>query len=261
LSTKVFITGESGEEIYMGSMKQTNPKDAIGSNKLPIHLWPETATLMGCMGLLDGMLKYGRSNYRAVGVRASIYVDACRRHLTAWFEGEEYDPDSGLPHLAHALACLAILVDAQAADQLTDDRQIQGGYRKLVGQLTPHVGRLKELHADKSPKHYTIKDRPQPAAGEDFFKGEISGAEVPGSPLDPEVLEKMMRDSIRDHGSINAIWQEPYRWPPVGEVTSKLEVRRNADGMINSVGTGFDDDEIAEMCRLAKSNSVTIPLT
>jgi hypothetical protein len=141
-------------------MKETNPKDAIGSNKLPLHLWPETATAMGCLGLLDGACKYGRANYREIGVRASIYVDAARRHLTAWFEGENADPDSGLPHLAHALACLAILVDAEAVGKLTDDRQIPGGYRALVNELTPHVARLKALHADKSPKHYTIADTP-----------------------------------------------------------------------------------------------------
>lgn len=170
----------------MDSMKDSNPKDAIGSNKMPLHLWPETATLMGCLGLMDGAEKYGRANYRAIGVRASIYVDACKRHLNAWFEGEDHDPDSGLPHLAHALACLAILVDAQAADQLTDDRQIQGGYRKLVGQLTPHVGRLKELHADKNPKHYTIKDRTQPAAGEDFLRGSTKDAGVNDKALDEE---------------------------------------------------------------------------
>lgn len=138
--------------------RPTNPKDAIGSDKLPLHLWPETATIMGSLGLLDGMLKYGRANFRAIGVRATIYVDACRRHLTAWFEGEDCDPDSGLPHLAHALACLAILVDAMACGKLNDDRQTPGGYRKLVTEMTPHVARLKALHAGKSPKHYTIAD-------------------------------------------------------------------------------------------------------
>ena len=141
-----------------GTLKPTNPKDAIGSDKLPLHLWPETATVMGCLGLLDGAAKYGRSNYRAIGVRASIYVDALRRHINAWFEGEDMDPDSGLPHFAHALACLAILVDAQAAGQLTDDRQFKGGYRKLLDQLTGHVKRIKSLHGDKRPKHYTIAD-------------------------------------------------------------------------------------------------------
>ena len=140
------------------TVKESNPKDAIGSDKLPIHLWPTTATIMGSVGLLDGMLKYGRSNFRGIGVRASIYVDACQRHLNAWFEGEDCDPDSGVPHMAHALACLAILVDAQAAGKLNDDRMVEGGYRRLVNELTPHVARLKKMHEGKDPYHYTVKD-------------------------------------------------------------------------------------------------------
>lgn len=138
--------------------KHTNPKDAIGSDKLPLHLWPETASILGCLALLDGALKYGRSNFRAIGVRSSIYYDACRRHLTKWFEGEDTDPDSGLPHLSHALACLAILVDAIACDKLNDDRMCKGGTLKMLAQMTPHVKRLKELYKDRNPHHYTIKD-------------------------------------------------------------------------------------------------------
>lgn len=137
-------------------MKDSNPKDAIGADKLPLHLWPPAATAMGSIGLAEGMLKYGRANWRAAGVRASIYYDACRRHLDAWFEGEEVAPDSGVPHLANALACLAIIVDAKAAGKLTDDRNFGGaGYRTLVEELTPHVARLKALHAGKSPTHYS----------------------------------------------------------------------------------------------------------
>lgn len=147
-------------ETVVPDSKATNPKDAIGSDKLPMHLWPETATALGCLALLEGALKYGRSNFRAIGVRASIYIDALNRHANAWFEGEDNDPDSGLPHLAHALACLAILVDAEAAGKLNDDRQIKGGYRSYVNLLTPHVARLKTLHAGKTPKHYTIADTP-----------------------------------------------------------------------------------------------------
>ena len=132
-----------------------NPKDVIATNKIPIHLWPTTATAMGAIGLLDGRFKYGNANWREAGVRASVYVSACQRHLAAWFEGEDSDPDSQLPHLAHALACLAILVDAQAADKLTDDRQYPGGYRKLMNELTPLVAMVNEKYADKpEPKHY-----------------------------------------------------------------------------------------------------------
>jgi hypothetical protein len=142
-------------------MKPTNPKDAIGASKLPLHLWPTTATAMGCIAMAEGALKYGRSNWRDAGIRASIYVDACKRHLDAWFEGETVAPDSGVPHLANALACLAIIVDAQAAGKLVDDRAYNGaGYRKLVEELTPHVERLKALHAGKDPHHFTASDNP-----------------------------------------------------------------------------------------------------
>jgi hypothetical protein len=148
----------AGPNAFTAFLKPSNPKDLIGSGKLPLHLWPETATAVGCLGLLDGMLKYGRSNWRAVGVRASIYVDALRRHTNAYFEGEDNDPDSGLPHLSHMLACIAILVDSKAAGNLTDDRMFPGGYRNLVTELTPLVDTLKQRHAGKSPKHYTIAD-------------------------------------------------------------------------------------------------------
>lgn len=133
-----------------------NPKDVVGSDKLPLHLWPTTASAMGCIALLNGALKYGRSNWRHTGVRSSVYVDACQRHLMAWFEGENED-EEGVPHLSAALACLAILVDCQAAGKLKDDRQFPGGHRKLIDSLTPHVRRLKDLHADKSPTHYDAR--------------------------------------------------------------------------------------------------------
>lgn len=139
-------------------MKPTNPKDAVGSDKIPLHLWPTTATALGSMALLDGMLKYGRTNYRAIGVRSSIYYDATIRHMNAWFEGEDLDPDSGLDHLAHALACIAVLVDAKAAGKLNDDRVYPGDYRKFMTELTPHVKRLKDKHAGKNPRHYSIND-------------------------------------------------------------------------------------------------------
>lgn len=139
-------------------LKNTNPKDFIGCNKIPLHLFPETATIYGALGLLDGMLKYGRSNWREAGVRASIYYDACRRHLNAWFEGEDLDSDSGLPHLAHAIACIAILIDAESIGKLKDDRMYPGGYKKLINKMTKEVLRLKELHENRNPKHWTIQD-------------------------------------------------------------------------------------------------------
>ena len=148
----------------MDTTKLTNPKDVLGQTKLPLHLWPVSATTLGSLALLDGAGKYGRANWRIAGVRASIYVDAAMRHITAWFEGQDADPESELPHLAHALACLAIIVDAQAAGMLRDDRLPAGGAAALRAQLTPHVKRLLDKHAHRDVKHYTIADLPDDAA-------------------------------------------------------------------------------------------------
>jgi len=141
--------------------KPTNPKDTIGNDKLPLHLWPEIATIHGTLALLDGALKYGRGNWRHDGARASIYYDAARRHLDKWFEGSTTDPDSGLHHLAHALASIAILVDAEHQGVLTDDRQFVNdpeGFERFVAEQTVHVKRLKDLYKTCHPKHWTRND-------------------------------------------------------------------------------------------------------
>lgn len=137
-------------------MKDTNPKDFLGASKLPMHLVPDTAIALACLAHLDGALKYGAWNWRASGVRASIYRAALQRHLAAWWNGEDIDPDSELPHLAMAMACLNILVDATVCEKLTDDRPPRAPIRDWFTKLTAHVSRLKAKHADKNPHHYTL---------------------------------------------------------------------------------------------------------
>lgn len=144
-------------------LKSTNPKDAIGSNKLPIHLFPSTAKAYGVMALLDGALKYGRANWREAGVRASIYYDACNRHMDKWFEGQDIDIDSNLPHLAHALACITILIDATENGKLVDDRMYnpnteQEIYLKLVERFSSMIPHMKVKYQGKNPKHWTKED-------------------------------------------------------------------------------------------------------
>lgn len=138
--------------------KPSNPKDQWGSTKIPFHLWPQTATLQGVIAMLEGGVKYGRSNYRAVGVRSSIYYDAALRHIISWFEGEDLTSDAGVAHLGNALACLAILVDAKAAGILVDDRMYPGGYHKLLAELTPMVKKLQDMYKGKKPHHYSRLD-------------------------------------------------------------------------------------------------------
>ena len=141
------------------SEKPTNPKDMIATNKVPFHLWPETASAYGALAMAEGAMKYGRSNWRHAGAKASVYYDAARRHLNAWFEGEDLDA-SGAPHLAHVLACVAILVDATEAGKLHDDRMYPGGYHGLASRVESIVAQMRERHADKNPQHYTIAQAP-----------------------------------------------------------------------------------------------------
>lgn len=126
-----------------------NPKDVASTERLPLDLWPPAATAMACIAMLNGSLKYGRANWRQLPVKASVYVAAAQRHLAAWFDGEEAD-EEGVPHLSSVLASLAIVVDALAADTLIDDRPTAGGYRRMATELTPHVARLRALHASKA---------------------------------------------------------------------------------------------------------------
>ena len=59
--------------------------------------------------LTFGAKKYDRDNWQQVPDARNRYYAAAMRHLTAWFKGEETDPESGKPHLAHAQCCLIFL--------------------------------------------------------------------------------------------------------------------------------------------------------
>lgn len=108
-------------------VKDTNPKDAIGSRKAPLSTVPAAVTFEVGLALLEGACKYRRHNYRISGVRSSVYYDAMQRHICAWWEGEDTDPDSGLPHIVKAIACLYVLRDAERCGKLYDDRPPKSG--------------------------------------------------------------------------------------------------------------------------------------
>ena len=59
--------------------------------------------------LTAGARKYARDNWRKVPGARDRYLAALMRHLTAWQAGELADPETGLPHLAHAGCCLHFL--------------------------------------------------------------------------------------------------------------------------------------------------------
>ncbi len=118
------------------SPKSTNPKDRIGVTKPPLELLPAAFEILVSLALKNGAIKYGRFNWRDEKVSASIYIGAAKRHLAAWFDGEELAQDSGVHHIAHAAACMAIILDAQATNNLVDDRPKKGAAAALLKTFT-----------------------------------------------------------------------------------------------------------------------------
>src|SRR5208282_3717499 len=138
-----------------------NPKDLIGSTKLPVGLVPDVLVTEVSLAFLEGALKYGRYNWRAAGVRSSIYHDALRRHVMKWWNGEDRDAKTRVKHLANAGACIAILLDAELQGKLTDDRPVaQPGLSNRIDEQVTIIKHLRELFKDHNPKQYTIADSP-----------------------------------------------------------------------------------------------------
>lgn len=103
--------------------KDTNPKDAVGVRKVPLRsIVPAPVIGYLALALLEGARKYGSYNYRIAGVRASVYYDAHGRHMDAWWNGEDIDPDSGLCHVDKAIASLVVLRDSMLQGNWVDDR-------------------------------------------------------------------------------------------------------------------------------------------
>ena len=138
--------------------KDTNPKDAIGSTKLPMHLIPGTAKAELAIAFLEGALKYGKYNWRVAGVRASIYLDAMERHLEKFKNGEDRDPVTKVPHMASVMACAAIIIDASHVGLLTDDRPPRAPASNLIDTLADHVRYLQDLYEGETPHQHTIED-------------------------------------------------------------------------------------------------------
>lgn len=139
-------------------LKPTNPKEAIGDTKLNLSVVPDTAPLYLASAFTEGALKYGSYNWRAAGVRASTYIAAHRRHVAKWWNGEDCDPKTKVHHLANAMACLAIVLDAELVGKLNDDRPPVADMQGLIEKLEATVTHLKGMSAGLTPHHHTAKD-------------------------------------------------------------------------------------------------------
>ena len=97
------------------------PSVKFDNGKPPLGLIPRQALEAEAQVLAFGAEKYGRDNWRG-GMAWSRLLDAALRHITAFVDGEDLDPETGLSHLAHARCCLAFLITYAELGLGTDDR-------------------------------------------------------------------------------------------------------------------------------------------
>lgn len=86
-----------------------------------------TAPLLGVAEVLTfGAKKYEAHNWRG-GFEYSRLIGAALRHILAYNDGEDADPESKLCHVDHALCCLMFLSEQIKKGTGLDDRYKPAG--------------------------------------------------------------------------------------------------------------------------------------
>lgn len=104
-------------------MPETNPDRALhySAGKVGVDQIPAEILLEWGQVFSYGEAKYFRDNWRR-GNNFHEFYGSALRHMMKWHLGEELDPESGLPHLIHAIWNLATLRYFQIYGLGTDDR-------------------------------------------------------------------------------------------------------------------------------------------
>lgn len=152
-----------------------NPKDLAGRSKPDLSLVSGTMLAHVAAALQDGLDKYGLANWRQIAVQARTYSAASSRHVKLWEDGEDFAPDSGVHHLAHAAATLLIILDALACGSLIDNRAAPGKSAETMAALMRRrVEKLKG--AETSPAGVMKLPHPAQQLAVDAFKREMQAA-------------------------------------------------------------------------------------
>lgn len=87
-------------------MTQKDTKGKIQLNLVPPHGYEAIAKVR-----MFGNEKYGDPWGWLEACKEEDFIEAAKRHLNQLAKGEEFDDESGLPHLYHALCSLAMATE------------------------------------------------------------------------------------------------------------------------------------------------------
>lgn len=122
-TTPYILSNKAGTIIFGTGGGADNPSGASknDSAKIDLSLIPKISNIEHAKAFMVGEKKYGRYNY-CKGHKASQLIAAAKRHLDAWFEGENHDPIDGQHHLGSVMACCSMILRQQELGTLKDDR-------------------------------------------------------------------------------------------------------------------------------------------
>lgn len=109
--------------VATGEVRITDPTTGgqKGSKPARLDLIPPDALVAVSRVFAFGATKYRDHNW-ALGYLWSLSYAALMRHLLAWWGGEDTDPESGEPHIAHVAWHALVLTSYTLRAAGTDDR-------------------------------------------------------------------------------------------------------------------------------------------
>lgn len=101
-------------EEVIASQTATSGGRKFDGGKRQYGLVPPIAFAQFVDVLTVGAKKYEPDNWRRVPNAVDRYFDAAMRHMwDGWKAGEQLDPETQKHHLAHAMCCLAFIIDLE----------------------------------------------------------------------------------------------------------------------------------------------------
>lgn len=138
-----------------GKYPDGNPKTALGIAKPGAYYTPDIPHLEYSMAHMQGAFKYGPFNWRDDPVSISTYYEAAGRHMALFKAGQRNASDTGIHHLAHAMCCLSIIIDAEAHGTLIDDR-----YFPRIDAISQNPDQILETYIESAqPRLKAIREK------------------------------------------------------------------------------------------------------
>ena len=109
--SKLFVdNGWKVDEIYFKVEGLKSDHGKLQLDLVPVNSINEIAKIFE-----HGLKKYGKNNWKK-GIKHSRLYSAALRHIFSWWNGNDNDDESGLPHLYHAIVNLIMIMETPDFD-------------------------------------------------------------------------------------------------------------------------------------------------